>query len=180
MAGDFGGSGTSITLVDAAGDYQPLGPTARHRDFSGDLLDQALLTAVMANLPSTGSFGSLTRLRAECRVAKEQLSAGTVATLRKQVDGSDGDIRVTRAELEDAIGDSLTNFMTFFENALGRNGIRGPDLAAVVSLGGVASLPLVTTMLSGRFRVPVVTTPRPALTAAIGGALRAVQAILVP
>ena len=53
---DFGGSGTSITLVDAAGEYQPLGPTTRYRDFSGDLLDQAMLTAVMANLPSMGPF----------------------------------------------------------------------------------------------------------------------------
>ncbi|WP_163667662.1 hypothetical protein [Mycobacterium florentinum] len=49
---DFGGSGSSITLMDAAGDYQPLAPTVRHLDFSGDLIDQALLTAVLANLPS--------------------------------------------------------------------------------------------------------------------------------
>ena len=130
---DFGGSGTSITLVDAAGEYQPLGPTVRHPDFSGDLLDQALLTAVMADLPSTGSFGrsgtsaigSLARLRAECRTAKERLSSGTVTTLLDEVEGSNGDIRVTRADLHDAIGDSLANFMAFFEKTLGSNGIRG-------------------------------------------------------
>src|SRR4051794_24782298 len=76
---DFGGSGTSITLVDAAGDYQPVAPTVRHHDFSGDLVDQALLTAVMADMPSTGGFdpagastiGSLSRLRHGCRHAKE-------------------------------------------------------------------------------------------------------------
>ena len=51
---DFGGSGTSITLMDAGGDYQALAPTVRHRDFSGDRIDQALLTAVMANaVPTT-------------------------------------------------------------------------------------------------------------------------------
>ncbi len=180
---DFGGSGTSITLVDAVGEYQPLGPTVRHPEFSGDLLDQALLTAVMANLPSMGSFGhsgtsaigSLARLRAGCRIAKEQLSSGTVTTLLDEVQGSNGDIRVTRTELDDAIGDSLTNFTAFFEKTLGTNGIRGSDLAAVVSVGGGANLPVVTTMLSGRLRVPVVTTPRPQLTAAIGGALRAAR-----
>jgi hypothetical protein len=37
---DFGGSGTSVTLVDASGDYQPVAPTIRHHDFSGDLIDQ--------------------------------------------------------------------------------------------------------------------------------------------
>ena len=55
-----------------------------------------------------------------------------------------------------------------------RNGIRG-DLVAVVSVGGGAHIPAVTTKLSGRFRVPVVTTPRPQLAAAIGGALRAAR-----
>lgn len=34
---DFGGSGTSITLMDADGDYRALSPTVRHRDFSGDV-----------------------------------------------------------------------------------------------------------------------------------------------
>ena len=130
---DFGGSGTSVTLVDVAGDYQPLGPTTRYRDFSGDLLDQVMLTAVMANLPTTGPFGRtsasrLARLRAECRIAKERLSAGTVTTLL--------DVQVTRAELLDVIGDSLANFMAVFETILSGNGIRGSDLAAVVSVGG--------------------------------------------
>src|SRR5262249_12398761 len=52
---DIGGSGTSITLMDAAGDLQPVAPTVRHHDFSGAMIDQALLTAVMDNLPATRS-----------------------------------------------------------------------------------------------------------------------------
>jgi actin-like ATPase involved in cell morphogenesis len=178
---DFGGSGTSITLMDAAGDYQPLAPTLRHHDFSGDLIDQALLTTVMANLPSTGGFdpsgtsaiGSLSRLRTGCRIAKQQLSSSTVATLTEELPGVDGDIRLTRNELDDAIRDSLNGFVTVLDEALARNGIR--DLVAVVSVGGGAHIPAVTTMLSGHFRVPVVTTPRPHLAAAIGGALRAAR-----
>ncbi len=176
---DFGGSGTSITLVDAAGEYQPLSPTVRHPGFSGELLDQALLTAVMANLPSTDSFdrsgtlaiGSLATLRAECRAAKEQLSSSTAATLLDELPG----LSITRAEFDDAIRDPLANFIAFFEKTLHSNGIRHTDLAAVVSVGGVASLPAVTTTLSGHLRVPVVTTPRPQLTAAVGGALRAAR-----
>jgi Hsp70 protein len=171
---DFGGSGTSITLMDAAGDYQPLAATVRHPDFSGDLIDQAMLTAVMANLSSTGEFdpagtsaiGSLNRLRAACRSAKEQLSSSTVTTLGD-------DIRFTRNELDEVIRESLGNFVAVLDEVLARNGIR--DLVAVVSVGGGASIPAVTTMLSGHLRVPVVTTPRPQLTAAIGGALRATR-----
>ncbi len=180
---DFGGSGTSITLVDAAGGYQPVAPTVRHTDFSGDLIDQALLTSVMADLPQTGSFdpsgtsaiGSLARLRAACRTAKEQLSSSTVTTLSDELPGLLGDVRLTRNELEDAIRDSLSNVMAFLEDTLARNGIRGSDLAAVVSVGGGANIPVVTTTLSGRLRVPVVTTPRPQLAAAMGGALRAAR-----
>ncbi len=180
---DFGGSGTSITLVDAAGGYQPVAPTVRHHDFSGDLIDQALLTNVMADLPKTGSFdpsvtsaiGSLARLRVACRTAKEQLSSSTVTTLSDELPGLLGDVRLTRNELEDAIRDSLNNVMAVLEDTLARNGIRGSDLAAVISVGGGANIPVVTTTLSGRLRVPVVTTPRPQLAAAMGGALRAAR-----
>ena len=177
---DFGGSGTSITLMDAAGDYHPLAATARHHDFSGDLIDQALLASVMADMPSTSfdpsdtsAIGSLRRLRTECRSAKEQLSLSTVTTLTDELPGASGDIRITRNELDDAIRDSLSHFVAVLDETLARNGIR--DLVAVVSVGGGASIPAVTTMLSGHLRVPVVTTPRPQLTAAIGGALRAAR-----
>jgi molecular chaperone DnaK (HSP70) len=112
---DFGGSGTNITLLDAAADYRPLAATVRHHDFCGDLIDQAMLTAVMADLPGTGSIGSLSRLRAGCRNAKEQLSSSTVTTLADKLPGMRGDIRVTRNELDDAIGDPLNNFVAVLD-----------------------------------------------------------------
>src|SRR5215208_3641278 len=76
---DFGGSGTSITLANAARDFSLFGETVRFADFSGDQIDQALLTHVVAGLadvdPSgTAMVGSLVRLRDECRRAKERLS----------------------------------------------------------------------------------------------------------
>ncbi|BBX43049.1 Hsp70 family protein [Mycobacterium simiae] len=178
---DFGGSGSSITLMDAAGDYQPLAPTVRHPDFSGDLIDQALLTTVLGNLPSSESFdpsgtsaiGPLNRLRTGCRNAKEQLSSSTVATLGEQLPGLPGDVRITRNELDDAIRPALTAFLALLDETLARNGIR--DLVALVSVGGGAHIPAITTALSGHLRVPVVTTPRPHLAPAIGAALRAAR-----
>jgi molecular chaperone DnaK (HSP70) len=47
---DFGGSGTSITLVDAGSQYALIGETVRFPDFSGDQIDQAILTKVMAGM----------------------------------------------------------------------------------------------------------------------------------
>ena len=68
---DFGGSGTSITFVDAGNGVAPLGPTVRHTELSGDLIDQAVLTRVIADLSDAGSvdlsgtsaIGPLSRLR---------------------------------------------------------------------------------------------------------------------
>lgn len=173
---DFGGSGTSITFMRADGDYQALAPTVRLHDFSGDLIDQALLSAVISDMPSTAGFdpagtvaiGSLSRLRTACRSAKEELSASTATTLS---DGLTGEVRVTRDELDEAIRTPLDRFVAVLENSLARNGIQ--DLVAVVSAGGGANIPAITTTLSQYFRVPVITTPRPQLTAATGAALRA-------
>lgn len=174
---DFGGSGTNITLMDADGDYRALAPTVRHRDFSGDLIDQALLGVVVANMPTTGAFptgtaaiGSLSRLRSGCRIAKEQLSSSTATTLTNGLTGARGELRVARHELDDAIRPALAGLIARLDETLARNGIR--DLVAVVSTGGGANLPVVTTTLARHFRVPVATTPRPQLTAAVGAALR--------
>ncbi|OBA78134.1 hypothetical protein A9W99_04020 [Mycobacterium sp. 1164966.3] len=181
---DFGGSGTSITLVDASAEYQPVAPTVRHHDFSGRLVDQALLTAVLDNMPSAGAFvrgassavGSLSRLRTGCRIAKEQLSSSTVTTLSEESDLR-SDIRLTRGELDDAIRGPLDNFIAAVPETLSRNAIRNSDLVAVVSVGGTAQIPAVTTTLSTRLHIPVVTTPRPQLAAAVGGALRATRGL---
>lgn len=174
---DFGGSGTSITLMDADGDYRALAPTVRHRDLSGDLIDQALLGVVVANMPTTGAFptgtaaiGSLSRLRSGCRIAKEQLSSSTTTVLTNGLTGARGELRIARHELDDAIRPALTGFVARLDDTLARNEIR--DLVAVVSSGGGANLPAVTTTLARHFRVPVATTPRPQLTAAVGAALR--------
>lgn len=174
------GTGTSLTLVDAAG-YQPVAPTVRHTDFSGDRIDQALLAHVMADLSAAGSvdtsatsaIGSYTRLRGACRRAKEELSSTTATTLSAELPGYRGDVRLTRAELDEAIRQPLAGFLAVIQETLQRNGIR--DLTAVASVGGGASIPAVTTTLSEHLRLPVITTPRPHMTAAIGAALQAAR-----
>jgi hypothetical protein len=180
---DFGGSGTSFTLVDAAQGCKPVAPTVRHAEFSGNLIDQALLTHVLAELSSAGSFdasatsaiGSLNQLRAACRHAKEELSLTTASTLTADLPGYRGDIRVTRTELDDVIRRSLDGFVVVVQKTLQRNGVCAADLVAVASVGGGASIPAVTTTLSQHLRAPIVTTPRPHMTAAIGAALRAAR-----
>ncbi|ORU96736.1 Hsp70 family protein [Mycolicibacterium fallax] len=171
---DFGGTGTGITLVNADDGFRRLAPTVRHGDFSGDLLDRAVLDQVLAGLgrtdvSATSMIGALTRARAAGRIAKERLSAATVTALP----GADGELRLTRAELEELAAPSLTGLLDAVEETLVRN--RVFDLAAIATLGGGAAMPAVTAALSQRFRVPVVTAADPALTAATGAALRALR-----
>src|SRR6478736_8238735 len=180
---DFGGTGTSITLVDAANGFAPIGPTARHTDLSGDLIDQALLTHVIKDLSMAGTIdlsgtsaiGSLSRLRAQCRGAKERLSTAAVTSLVAELPGYRGEVRLTRNELDEVLRAPLADFAGVVQDTLERNGIRAADLVAVASVGGGARIPIITTTLSEQFRVPVITTGQPELTAAIGGGLRAVR-----
>lgn len=180
---DFGGTGTSITVADAANGLQPIGQTVRHADLSGDLVDQALLTHVIDDLSaagtidksSTSAIGSLTRLRAQCRGAKERLSTTVVTSLAAELSGHRSDVRLTRNELDEAIRQPLGDFIAVLQETLDRSGIRRSELAAVASIGGLARIPIITTTLSEHFRVPVVTTAQPELTAAIGGGLIAMR-----
>lgn len=178
---DFGGSGTTLSLLEAADGYQAITPAVRYTEFSGDRLDQALLTHVIDDLSAAGSFdtsatsavGSLQQLRSACRYAKEQLSTANDTELDAEVPGYRGEIRLTRTELEGAIRQPLDGFIGFFHEVLERNGIRLGELAAVASVGGGANIPLVTRTLSEQSGALVISAPRPHLTAAVGAALRA-------
>jgi hypothetical protein len=168
---DFGGSGTNITLVDARRWFEPIAATRRITTFSGDVIDQALLDHVVADLGGNGdgppTVGSLTRLRSQCRDAKEQLSTETVAELA----GFHGGVWLTRVELDEALRQPLDGFFTALQNTLDDNEIVPDDLSAIVSVGGGANMPTVTNNLSQRFGAAVISSPRPQLTAAIGAAL---------
>ena len=96
-----------------------------------------------------------------------------MTALAAELPGFRGEVRLTRAELEEQIRRPLADFVGVVQDTLDRSGVRPGDLVAVASVGGGARIPLVTAMLSERFRVPVITTPRPELAAAGGAALRA-------
>jgi Hsp70 protein len=173
---DFGGSGTSITLANAARDFSPFGETVRFTDFSGDHIDQALLTHVVTGLADvdptgTAMVGSLVRLRDECRRAKERLSAETATAVVADLPGHRADIRVTRTELEDLMQAPLSEFLAALDETLERYGVPAASVSAVATVGGGARIPLITQRLSEHLRAPVVTTRHPQLTAAEGAAM---------
>jgi Hsp70 protein len=173
---DFGGGGTSATLLETAGDFEPVSATMRCVEFSGDEIDQALLLRVFEELghgsgidpASTAAVGEFRQLREDCRAAKERLSTDAVTELAAELGGRRCSMQVTRDELEDLIQDRLTGFIYAFDDMLTRNSKTWADLAAVVAVGGGASIPLVNQRLSMHGRTPVLTVSQPALAAATG------------
>jgi Hsp70 protein len=174
---DFGASGTSVTLTNAGSNFQQVGPSVRYTDFSGDAIDQLILNHLRAaaqNADTTGGrasttrMGSLTRQLGECQRAKEQLSMATMTTIPA---GSGEDVRLSRTEFEQLISGPLDRFVSTVEEILQHNRIPRSNLAAVAIVGGGAGIPLLTTRLSGRLQVPILTTPQPAYSAAVGAAV---------
>ena len=178
---DFGGSGTSATLLEAATDFEPICATMRCADFSGNEIDHTLLLRVFEELghgsgidpDSTAGVGQLGELRDECRAAKERLSTETVTELAGVLGRRRCSMEVTRHQLEDLIQDRLNSFIYSFDDMLRRNKKTWADLAAVITVGGGASIPLVTERLSRHGRAaggaaPILTMSQPALAAATG------------
>ncbi len=178
---DFGGAGTSATLVQLGSDFEPVTTTMRCADFSGSEIDHALLLRVFEELgpggdldsASTEAAGQIGLLREQCRAAKERLSTESATELVIELGPRSRTIDVTRHELEDLIQDRLTGLIFAFDEMLVRCQKTWADLAAVVAVGGVASIPLVTQRLSTHTRLPVLTPSQPALAAATGALLLA-------
>ena len=176
---DFGGAGTSITLADAAAGFTPIADTVRYPEFSGDLIDQALLVHVLENVghtkgadpASTGVVGQFGNLREECRLAKERLSDETETELVVELSGQRATVQVSRAELESLIEDRLSGVLSAFDDMLRRSRVRRRDLAAVAMAGGVAKIPLVAQRLSAHAKASVVTAVQPGLAMAVGAVM---------
>jgi actin-like ATPase involved in cell morphogenesis len=176
---DFGGGGTSVTVADAAAGFEPIAETTRYPEFSGDLVDQALLGHVLDGIAMSGqsdpadtaAVESLTKLREECCDAKERLSTVEVTEFVVELPGYRSTVTVTRAELEALIDEPLAGVLAALDTTLQRNGIGWQRVGAVATAGGGAAIPLIGRRLLEHVSAPVYTTPQPALDAAIGAAL---------
>jgi hypothetical protein len=180
---DFGGGGTSVTLLDTKGDFEPVSHTLRCAEFSGEEVDQALLLHVYDvigrsrdhDAAGTAAIGQLGQLKDECRAAKERLSFDAITELQVDLPGFNSSLQVTRDQLEHLIQDRLTGLIYAFDEMLARRKWGWADLAAVVTVGGGASIPLVNQRLSLHTRRPVLTLSKPELAAALGALLLAAR-----
>ncbi len=183
---DFGGGGTSITLAAADASFEPV-ETVRYADFSGEGVDQALLSHVLTRVSGsdgvdtsgTAAVSSLEKLRESCCAAKEHLSVAETATVLVDIPGHEGDVKVTRAELSGLLAEPLTGVLAELDDMLQRNKIPWQAVTSVVAVGGGARIPMISARLAEHLTArsataTLVTSPQPALDAAVGAALFAV------
>ncbi len=177
MLCDFGASGTSLTLADAANDFQPVAPTTRYDEFSGELIDRLVLAHLLSehdvDATNTSAVASLAAFRDHCRAAKERLSQQTATGLPGPIPGST--MRLTRTELDALLEQPFGGLLDAIDDTLRRAGVPPSGLAAVATVGGGARIPYVTQQLSQALRTAVTTTADAQTVAAIGAALLAAR-----
>ncbi|AZG44546.1 Hsp70 family protein [Gordonia insulae] len=178
---DFGASGTTVAVVDVI-DHTRVGDPVRIEEPGGNDLDHALMRYVLGEAledPATvvaadpNLASALTILRRRCTAAKEELARSTVAVVDVDLPIYRGDVRVTRTELEDLVAPLLGRPSSTIRDILARAGRSTSELAALVAIGGGASVGLTTQHLSGEFHLPILVDADPASTAARGAAILA-------
>jgi molecular chaperone DnaK len=124
-------------------------------------------------------LAGVAQLRRACTAAKEALSADTEAWIPVAIPGidagSDGAVRLVRAELEEMIQPVVEETAAALLRAIASAGAEPEDLAAVLLTGGSARIPLVTQVISEVLGRPVTVAERPKADTAVGAALAAAR-----
>jgi molecular chaperone DnaK (HSP70) len=114
---------------------------------------------------------ALARLRRECALAKEALSADTDVQIPVVLPGIDTRVRLARAEFEELVRPAIEESAATMLRAVDAAGSTPDDMSAVLLTGGSARIPLVTQILSEVLGRPVLVAPNPKGDTAIGAAL---------
>ena len=115
----------------------------------------------------------LARLRRDCTEAKEALSSETETTVPILLGARPTRVRLTRSEFQELIGPLLADTVEILDRVVRRSGVTPDELAAIVLVGGSSRVPLVSELITARFRRPAVLSPQPKLCVAMGAALLA-------
>ncbi|AZZ83526.1 hypothetical protein C5O27_04120 [Gordonia alkanivorans] len=189
---DLGASALTVTVLATGDEPRVVSRPLRLDSVSGNEFDRLLLvhtlrvTGVDAELADPGRASSvlddLTRLRTDCRGAKEALSVDTDAVVDVRVGEVTTVARLVRDDVEDLVRGPITESVALIREAIASAGADQPGghpvpVTAIILGGGGASIPLVTEMLSATLRVPVLLDPQPGSASAAGAALLGMAAL---
>ncbi|WP_291413657.1 Hsp70 family protein [Actinophytocola sp.] len=178
---DLGGTGLDAAVVRrlANGEFAPAGRPEEldpgGLDFD-ELVFEHVRTALgeqWAALDATDPavLTGVARLRRECALAKEALSADTDVQVPVVLPGIDTRVRLARAEFEELIRPSVEETAATLVRAIGSAGVEPEEVTTVLLTGGSARIPLVTQVVSEILGRPVTVAADPKGDTAVGAAL---------
>nr|WP_240948855.1 Hsp70 family protein [Microbacterium sp. CFH 90308] len=143
-------------------------------DFDDDVLRHVLRAAeVPAEALEDASPDAriaLSQLRRECVDAKEALSFDSDVVIPVLLPAGRSSVRLTRAEFEDMIDESVEQTVDALEDALDAADVDAQDLESILLIGGSSRIPLVTQRLSERLDRPTAIDADPKSSIALGAA----------
>jgi actin-like ATPase involved in cell morphogenesis len=174
---DLGGGTFDAAVVRATDVLEIVGTPEGVERLGGVDIDQAILNHVDTSLggvvatadagdPETAS--ALSRLRDECRRAKEALSADTEVEIPVLLPSVRSSVRLTRAELEGMIRPRLMDSLAVLDRVVSSTGASWADVHGVLLVGGSSRIPLIGQMVAEHTDRPVLTTTNPAFSIALG------------
>ncbi|MET0191041.1 MAG: Hsp70 family protein, partial [Pseudonocardia sediminis] len=182
---DLGGGTFDATVlrVDAAGrragGFEILGTPEGIEGLGGIDFDEAVFAhvdrvldgAVSALDPAdVRATGAAIRLRQECVLAKEALSADTETTIPVLLPAIQTEVRLTRGELEDMIRPSVAATVESMRRALASAGVTAEELHTVLLVGGSSRIPAVARTVSSELGRPTSVDAHPKHAIALGAA----------
>jgi YVTN family beta-propeller protein len=174
-----GGTFDATVLCKRANGVEILGTPEGIERLGGVDFDEAILSHV--NFTAGGSLSeldmrdpqttiALARLRQDCILAKEALSADTETVLPVFLPGRHFDVRLTRSEFEDMVRAPIESTIGALSRTLRSAGVSPDQLSAVLLVGGSSRIPLVARMVSEEMGRPTVVDTHPKYAVALGAA----------
>ncbi|SUE15368.1 chaperone protein [Rhodococcus gordoniae] len=182
---DLGARSLDVAVVQGGAQPRLLGRPLSSDDVSGDHFDHLVTTYLLGTLGEdaagldpfdSATVTALADFRARCRTAKEALSSDTETVVPLALPGLHRDLRLVRSEFEEFAREPLEASLAVVHDAIRGAGLDPSDIGRVLLTGGGSSTPLVAELISSQLGLPIVSSPRPACTAAHGAALAAAAA----
>jgi Hsp70 protein len=178
---DFGGSTFDVTLVRRTDTgFDLIGEPTSLPEFGGVDVDTAVLAHVESMIGDVSSAVAATdhagmlalrRLRGACRAAKETLSSLTETVIDVDLPHAQGQVTITRDDLEQAVGGRLTEAVDMIGPVVANAGLTLEDVHLALLVGGSSRIPLLSALVTERVALPIVADPLPELTVSLGAAL---------
>ena len=179
---DLGGGtfDTAVLRKAGAGRFELLGRPDGIETLGGADFDAAVLRHVVGQLgdalagiepEAPESKAALSRLRRECREAKEALSMDSEASIAVALPGIQRTLRLVRSEFEALIEAPIRETVHALDRSLRSMHIEPKDLSAVLLIGGSSRIPLVAEMISVELDRPIAVDADPKSSICLGAAV---------